>query len=164
MCSCCTIIACNRGQSTTYTKWYEKRPRGRKNDFFRIFFSLAHLHVESKLFCFYQNFISSAVQRKHGGARKSVTSTTTNEQTNERTNDQRRRRRRTTWTIIIARQDFYRIFGLIIKLIKNQRCASKSPRCSTALTLRGILFNVKKISGTQRYIGDALSQSIALDF
>ena len=43
----------------------------KKMTFFRIFFSLAHLHIEAQLFCFYQNFISSAVQRNHGdGTRK----------------------------------------------------------------------------------------------
>ena len=75
---------------------------GQKNDFFRIFFSLAHLHVETKLFCYYQNFISSAVQRNHGGTRKKRyieqqrrTTTTINE----------RQQRRTTLTIIIPRQD-----------------------------------------------------------
>ena len=35
--------------------------------FFGFSFYLAHLHIEAQLFCFYQNFISSAVQRNHGG-------------------------------------------------------------------------------------------------
>ena len=92
----------------------------KKKILFSVFFSsVAHLHVETKLFCCYRNFISSAVQRNHGGARKSVTSTTTNE-----------RQRQTTLTIIIARQDSFRILGLIhignifkkmIKSRKNQR-------------------------------------------
>ena len=43
-------------------------PQAKKMTFFRIFFSsVAHLHVETILFCFYQNFISSAVQRNQGG-------------------------------------------------------------------------------------------------
>ena len=70
-------------------------PQAKKMTFFRIFFSLAHLHIEAQLFCFYQNFISSAVQRNHGGTRKKryiERTTTTNE-------------RRTTLTIIIPRQD-----------------------------------------------------------
>ena len=79
--------------------------------FFGFFSSVAHLHVERKLFCCYQNFISSAVQRNHGGTRKSVTSTTTNDDDKRRTNDERR----TTLTIIIARQDSFRILGLISK-------------------------------------------------
>ena len=45
-------------------------PQAKKMTFFRIFFSLAHLHTEAQLFCFYQNFISSAVQRNQGGTRK----------------------------------------------------------------------------------------------
>ena len=45
-------------------------PQAKKMTFFRIFFSLAHLHIKAQLFCFYQNFISSAVQRNHGGTRK----------------------------------------------------------------------------------------------
>ena len=77
---------------------------GQKKWLFSDFFSsVAHLHVGTKLFCYYQNFISSAIQRNHGGTRKSVTSTTTNG-----------RRRRTTLTMIIARQDSFRILGLII--------------------------------------------------
>ena len=36
-------------------------PQAKKMTFFRIFFSAAHLLIETKLFCFYQNFISSAV-------------------------------------------------------------------------------------------------------
>ena len=59
-------------------------PQAKKMTFFEIFFSVAHLHVEAKLFSFYQNFISSTVQRFHGGTRKSVRSTnerTTNERT-----------------------------------------------------------------------------------
>ena len=51
--------------------------------FFGIYFSLAHLHIEAQLFCYYQNYISSAVQRKHGGTKKTVTSNN-----NERTNDE----------------------------------------------------------------------------
>ena len=44
-------------------------PQAKKMTFFRIFF-LAHLHIKAQLFCFYQNSISSAVQRNHGGTRK----------------------------------------------------------------------------------------------
>ena len=43
--------------------------QAKKMTFFRIFFSLSHLHIEAQLLCFYQNFISSAVQRNHGGAK-----------------------------------------------------------------------------------------------
>ena len=67
----------------------QKTAYGPKNDFFRIFFSVAQLYVEMKLFCFYQNFISSAVQRSHGGTKKSVTS-------NERTMKERTSNERTT--------------------------------------------------------------------
>ena len=81
--------------------------RAEKMTFFGFFFSIAHLHVETILLCFYQNFISSAVQINHGGVRKSVTST--NERTNERRKNERTNERttneRTTWTIIIPRQD-----------------------------------------------------------
>ena len=50
-------------------------PQAKKMTFFQNF--LAHLPIKTKLFCFYQTFISSAVQRNHGGTRKRVTSTTT---------------------------------------------------------------------------------------
>ena len=40
--------------------------------FFKIFFVVAHLPIETKLFCYYQNFISSAVQKNHGGDKKNV--------------------------------------------------------------------------------------------
>ena len=78
--------------------------------FFEIFFSVAHLHAETKLFCYYQNFISSALQRNHGGTRKKRYIERT---TNERTTNERR----TTWTIIRPRQDSFRILGLI-----TQKC------------------------------------------
>ena len=54
---------------------------GQKNDFFLIFFSVAHLPIETKLFCFYQNFISSAVQRNYGGTKQRYNKQTTNKQT-----------------------------------------------------------------------------------
>ena len=38
--------------------------------FFFYFFSVPHLPIERKLFCFYQNFIYSAYQRFHGGQKK----------------------------------------------------------------------------------------------
>ena len=66
-----------------------KSLEAKKMTFFKIFFTVAHLLIETKLFCFYQNFISSAVQRNHGGRQRR----------------QRQRRQRTTWTIIIPRQD-----------------------------------------------------------
>ena len=72
-------------------------PQGKKMTFFRIFFSVAHLHVETKLFCYYQNYISSAVQRNHGGTKKKRYI----EQRRTTNNDERR----TTLTMIIARQD-----------------------------------------------------------
>ena len=59
---------------------------GQKNDFFRFFSSVAHPHIETQLFCFHQNFISSAVQRNHGGTRKSVTSTTNDDDERRTTN------------------------------------------------------------------------------
>jgi len=73
-------------------------PQAKKMTFFRIFFSVAHLHVETKLFCYYQNYISSAVQRNHGGTKKKRY---INDE--RRTNDNEQRR--TTLTIIIPRQD-----------------------------------------------------------
>jgi len=73
-------------------KWH-RRPK--KWLFFGFFFSLAHLNIEAQLFCFYQNFISSAVQRNHGGTREKALH-------QQRTNNDERR---TTWTIIIPRQD-----------------------------------------------------------
>ena len=53
---------------------------GQKNILFEISFSYAHLPIETKLFCFYQNFISSAVQRFHGGTKKRYNKQTTNKQ------------------------------------------------------------------------------------
>ena len=38
--------------------------------FFEMFFVVAHLLIETKLFCSYQIFISSVVQRNHGGTTK----------------------------------------------------------------------------------------------
>ena len=75
--------------------------------FLEIFFAVAHLLIKTKLFCFYQNFISSVVQKNHGGT-KSVTN---NKQTNKRT----------PLTIIIARQDSFRILGLIIIINKYEK-------------------------------------------
>ena len=69
--------------------------RAEKMIFFGFLSSVAHLHIETHLFCFYQNFISSAVQRNHGGTRKKAL------HQRRTTNDERR----TTWTIIIPRQD-----------------------------------------------------------
>ena len=40
--------------------------------FCEIFFSVAHLYIQKKLFCLYQFFISSAVQRNYGGDKKNV--------------------------------------------------------------------------------------------
>ena len=75
----------------------KKSPEAGKMFFFEIFFVVAHILIETKLFCFYQIFISSAVQRNHWGTSKSVTSTTNDERrTNERTNDERTNERRTT--------------------------------------------------------------------
>ena len=67
-------------------KW---RRRPKKWLFFGFFFSFAHLHIEVQLFCVYQNFISSAVQRNHGGTRKKRyinDERTTNEQRRTTTN------------------------------------------------------------------------------
>ena len=84
-------------------------PQAKNMTFFQIFFSVAHLHVETKLFCYYQNYISSAVQRNHGGTKKKryIERRRTNE-------------RRTTLTMIIARQDSFRILGLIIIINKYE--------------------------------------------
>ena len=65
-------------------------PQAKKMTFFGFFSSVAHLHVKTKLFCYYQNFISSAVQRNHGGTRKKryINERMTNDErrtTNERT-------------------------------------------------------------------------------
>ena len=40
---------------------------GRKNDFFGFFFSVAHLPIKIKLFCFYQNLIHYTFREKIGG-------------------------------------------------------------------------------------------------
>ena len=48
-------------------------PQAKKMTFFESFSSVAHLPIEKKLFCFCQNFISSAVQRNHGrGGKQNV--------------------------------------------------------------------------------------------
>ena len=43
---------------------------GQKNDLFRIFLCCCTSTHQGATFCFYKNFISSAVQRNHGGTRK----------------------------------------------------------------------------------------------
>ena len=48
----------------------KKSPEAEKIIFFEIICSVAHLPIKTKLFCFYQNFISSAIQRNHGGQKK----------------------------------------------------------------------------------------------
>ena len=78
--------------------------QAKKITFSDFFSSVAHLQVETKLFCYYQNFISSAVKRNHGGLEKALHQRRTNDDeqtTNEQTNDEQR----TTLTIIIPRQD-----------------------------------------------------------
>ena len=54
------------GQAKTPVFGTEKRPTDRKKDLFQIFPSVAHLHVETNFFCFYQNLISLTVQRFNG--------------------------------------------------------------------------------------------------
>ena len=83
--------------------------------FFEIFFAVAHLLIKTKLFCFYQNFVYSVVPKNQGGGQKALQ--TTNEQTNNQTNEQTNKR--TPRTIIIARQDSFRILGLIIIINMN---------------------------------------------
>ena len=78
--------------------------------FLEIFFAVAHLLIKTKLFCRYQNFISSVVQKNQGGT-KSVTN-------NKRTN------KRTPRTIILPRQDSFRTLGLII-IINKYECNEK---------------------------------------
>ena len=58
-------------------------PQAKEMTFFEIFFSVAHLHVETKLFSFKKIHIFNSSEISWGGTRKSVTST------NERTNDER---------------------------------------------------------------------------
>ena len=70
----------------------KKSPEAQKFTFFEIFFAVAHLLIKTKLFYFYQNFISSAVQRFHGGTKKRYKQQTTNNE-------------RTPQTIIRPRQD-----------------------------------------------------------
>ena len=83
-------------------------PQAKKMTFFRIFFFSCTSTHQGANFLFLLKFHIFM-----GGQEKSVTSTnderrrtTTND---ERTNEQRR----TTWTMIIARQDSFRILGLI---------------------------------------------------
>ena len=54
---------------------------GQKNDFFEIFFSVAHLPIKKKLLCFYQIFISSVVREIMGGTKRVTNEQTTNKQT-----------------------------------------------------------------------------------
>jgi len=64
----------------------EKNPqKDEKTMFFEIFFSVARLTIETKLFCSNQNFLSSALQRNHGGDKKRYRQTN-NKQTIEQTN------------------------------------------------------------------------------
>ena len=64
-------------------KW---RRRPKKWLFFGFFFFLLHIYTSRRnFFAFIKNFISSAVQRNHGGTRKKALHRT-NERTNERTN------------------------------------------------------------------------------
>ena len=92
-------------------------PQAKKMTFFRIFFLLLHIFTSRRNF-FVITKISylQPFREIMGGQGKSVTSTTTN-----------KRQRRTTLTIIIARQDSFRILGLIHignifkKMIKSRK-------------------------------------------
>ena len=55
--------------------------QAKKMTFFEIFFSVAHLLIKTKLFCFYQNFIS--LEKSWGGK---IALQQTNKQTNKQTN------------------------------------------------------------------------------
>jgi len=73
----------------------KKRPTEHKNEFFQIFFCCTS-SSRDKTFLFYQNFISSTVQRFHGGGKKTLqankqTKKQTNKQTNKQTTNKHRR-------------------------------------------------------------------------
>ena len=77
----------------------KKNAAGQQNYFFGFFSFVAHLCIETKFVCSYQNFISSAVQRNHGGDKIAL------RQRRRRHRRQRQQQQRTPQTIIIARQD-----------------------------------------------------------
>ena len=58
-----------------------------KDSSITYFFFYAHLHIETQLFCFYQNFISSAVQRFQKALQTTNKQRTNNEQQTNTTND-----------------------------------------------------------------------------
>ena len=86
---------------------------GQKNDFFRIFLFCCTSSRQDETFLLLPNYISSAVQRNHGGTKKKryIEQRRTNDE-RRTTNDERTNERRTTLTMIIARQDSFRILGL----------------------------------------------------
>ena len=97
-----------------------------KTTFLEIFFTVAHLLIKLKLFCFYQNFISLVVQKNQGGT-KSVTN-------NKRTNKQ------TPLTIIVARQDSFIILGIIIdRYILEQVQIHSDQACGKEVVQMGAL-------------------------
>ena len=48
----------------------KKSQEAEKTTFLEFFFAVAHLLIKTKLFCSYQNLISSTVQRFHEGQEK----------------------------------------------------------------------------------------------
>jgi len=72
--------------------------------FFEIFFSVAHLPIKTKLFLFLPKFHIFSRSEKSWGDKKRYKQTTTNEH-----------HKRTPQTIIITRQDSFRILGLITR-------------------------------------------------
>ena len=71
---------------TAMTQIFKKLPKAEKIIFFEIFLAVAHLHIQTKLFCYYQNFISSAFQRNHGGDKIALRQRTTKNDKQRTTN------------------------------------------------------------------------------
>ena len=120
---------------------------GEKKTFFCLFFSFSHFHIETKLFCFDQNLYSSIPifdKNWPQGANKIVFSdfffvfrSSHRYETffftkisylqqfrdfmggQEKALHQRQQRQRTKWTIIIPRQDSFRIIWLLTLIVQE---------------------------------------------
>ena len=103
----------NKKSTLQETRALKNDATGQKNDFFRIFLFCCTSSRQDETFLLLPNYISSAVQRNHGGTKKKryIEQRRTNDE-RRTTNDERTNERRTTLTMIIARQDSFRILGL----------------------------------------------------
>ena len=105
-------------------------PQGKKMTFFWIYFFCCTSSRRDETFLFLPKFHIFSRSEKSWGDKEKALHQRTNERTNDErrtnertTNDERRTtndERRTTLTMIIARQDSFRILGLITPLTRHE--------------------------------------------